>query len=67
MGEEICAWIKIRDKEKEIDLESLLNFCKGKIAHYKIPRYIRFVNEFPLTVSGKVKKNEMKHISNELL
>ena len=66
MGEELCAWVKLKDPEQTSPLD-LHTYCQGKIAHYKIPRYVRFVTEFPLTVTGKPKKNEMRHISNELL
>lgn len=66
MGEEVCAWIKFKDQDKTTS-EDLLAFMRGKIAHYKVPRYVRFVQSFPLTVTGKVKKNEMRHITNELL
>ena len=54
-GEEICAWIRL-EKGQYLKEEELRNFCSGKIAHYKIPRYIKFVDSFPLTVTGKIKK-----------
>jgi fatty-acyl-CoA synthase len=54
-GEELCAWIRLRAGE-EASAEEIAGFCRGQIAHYKIPRYIRFVDEFPMTVSGKVRK-----------
>ncbi|MGE0423309.1 MAG: AMP-binding protein [Reyranellaceae bacterium] len=54
-GEEVCAWIKLRDGESATD-EEIREFCKGQIAHYKIPRYIRFVDAFPMTITGKVQK-----------
>ena len=66
MGEEICVWIKLSEPEA-LDGHDIFDYCKGQIAHYKVPRYVRFIEEFPLTVTGKVKKNEMRHISNELL
>jgi fatty-acyl-CoA synthase len=55
MGEELCAWI-IPAPGETCNEQELRDFCQGKIAHFKIPRYIRFVNSFPLTVSGKVQK-----------
>ena len=58
-GEEICAWIKLRAGEK-MRAEEVRAFCEGQIAHYKIPRHIRFVDEFPLTVTGKVQKYIMR-------
>ncbi|MGO9930246.1 MAG: AMP-binding protein [Steroidobacteraceae bacterium] len=54
-GEELCAWIRLR-KGEQADAEEIVAFCRGEIAHYKIPRYIRFVEEFPMTVTGKVQK-----------
>jgi fatty-acyl-CoA synthase len=58
-GEELCAWIKLRGGESA-DEEEIRDFCKGQIAHFKIPRYIRFVDEFPMTVTGKVQKFIMR-------
>ena len=53
-GEEICACIMARDAS--LTAEELRAFCKGQIAHYKVPRYVEFVDEFPMTVTGKVQK-----------
>jgi fatty-acyl-CoA synthase len=58
-GEEICAWVKLRAGES-MAAEELRAFCEGQIAHYKIPRHVRFVDEFPLTVTGKVQKFIMR-------
>ncbi len=55
MGEELCAWIMLAAGEA-CDEEEIRVFCRGRVAHYKVPRYVRFVDEFPLTVSGKVQK-----------
>jgi fatty-acyl-CoA synthase len=54
-GEELCAWIRLAPGETA-DEEDIKSFCRGKIAHHKIPRYVRFVDEFPMTVTGKVQK-----------
>jgi fatty-acyl-CoA synthase len=54
-GEEICAWIVLKEGETS-SLEEIKDFCKDQIAHYKIPRYVRFVDEFPMTVTGKIQK-----------
>ena len=54
-GEEICAWVKLRAGGSATP-EDIRAFCKDQIAHYKIPRYIKFVDEFPMTVTGKVQK-----------
>jgi fatty-acyl-CoA synthase len=65
-GEELCAWIKLRTGETLSD-EELRAFCRDQIAHYKIPRYIRFVESFPMTVTGKVQKFMMReHMQAEL-
>ena len=58
-GEELCAWVKLKPGESETP-EAIQAFCKGQIAHYKIPRYIRFVDAFPMTVTGKVQKFMMR-------
>jgi fatty-acyl-CoA synthase len=65
-GEEVCAWIRLRDGQVAT-AEELRDFCRGKIATYKIPRYIKFVSEFPATVSGKVQKFRMREIAVEEL
>ncbi len=63
-GEEIMAWVKLRE-DSELTEEDLTAFCKGKIAHYKVPRYVRFVPEFPMTVTGKVQKFRMREVAIE--
>ncbi|XP_058416677.1 medium-chain acyl-CoA ligase ACSF2, mitochondrial isoform X2 [Diceros bicornis minor] len=59
LGEEICACIRLKKGEKTTP-EEIRAFCKGKIAHFKIPRYIVFVTEYPLTVSGKIQKFKLR-------
>ena len=54
-GEEICAWVRLRSGETATD-EEIRTFCRGQIAHYKIPRYVQFVDAFPTTVTGKIQK-----------
>jgi fatty-acyl-CoA synthase len=54
-GEELCAWIILREGQKATE-KDIRDFCDGQIAHYKVPKYIRFVDEFPMTVTGKVQK-----------
>ncbi len=61
-GEELMAWIKLKEGVK-ITPEEIKTFCKGKIAHFKVPRYIKFVNEFPMTISGKIQKYKMRNES----
>ena len=58
-GEELCAWIKLREGATATE-DEIREFCRGRIAHFKIPRYIRFVDEFPMTVTGKVQKFVMR-------
>jgi fatty-acyl-CoA synthase len=65
-GEEVMAWVKIRCGY-EANEEQLLRFCKNQIATYKIPRYWKFVDDFPMTVSGKIRKVEMREISTKEL
>ena len=65
-GEEIAAWIKIRPSSK-LKEEDIKAFCKGKISHQKIPRYIKFVEKFPMTVTGKIQKFRMKENYTEEL
>jgi len=66
-GEEICAYIKLRDNQKAFNKASILEFCNTKIAHYKIPKYVRIVNEFPITITGKPQKFKMRDEMNILL
>lgn len=66
-GEEIMAWIRMRDGVEALTAETLRAFCNGKLAHYKIPRYVHVVDEFPMTVSGKARKVEMREAAIELL
>jgi fatty-acyl-CoA synthase len=61
-GEELCAWVKLRPGQT-LTPEELREFCTGKIAHYKIPRYLRISDEFPMTVTGKVQKYKMREVS----
>ena len=58
-GEELCAWIKLRGGE-QLTAEDVREFCRDQIAHYKVPRHIRFVDEFPMTVTGKMQKFIMR-------
>ncbi len=61
-GEELCAWVKLRPGSGLAE-EDVRAFCVGKIAHYKVPRYVRFTQEFPMTVTGKVQKFKMRETS----
>jgi len=66
-GEELMAWVRLRPGAQDLTAESLREFCSGQLAHYKIPRYVRIVDEFPMTVTGKVRKVEMRERSVEIL
>jgi fatty-acyl-CoA synthase len=61
-GEEVMAWVILRDG-LDATAEEIREFCSGQIAHYKVPRYIKFVQEFPMTVTGKVQKFAMREQS----
>jgi len=58
-GEELCAWIRLHDGENAT-AEEIRAFCQGQIAHYKVPRYVKFVDGFPMTVTGKIQKFLMR-------
>jgi fatty-acyl-CoA synthase len=59
-GEELMAWVRLRPGAPELTASGLREFCSGQLAHYKIPRYVHIVDEFPMTVTGKVRKVEMR-------
>jgi fatty-acyl-CoA synthase len=65
-GEELMAWVRLR-AGTSLDAEALRAFCAGKLAHYKIPRYVHAVDEFPMTVTGKVRKIEMRERAIDIL
>ncbi|SDW83028.1 AMP-binding protein [Marinobacter mobilis] len=62
-GEELIAWVKLRPGAEQVTADDLQAFCKGKIAHFKIPRNYKFVDAFPMTVTGKIQKFKMREIS----
>ena len=66
-GEELCAWIRMKDGATALTAESVREFAHGKLAHYKIPRYVKIVEEFPMTVTDKVRKVEMREQSADEL
>jgi fatty-acyl-CoA synthase len=66
-GEELCAWVKLREGAAEITPEAVREFASGKLAHYKIPRFVVVVDEFPMTITGKVRKVEMREKSVAML
>ncbi len=66
-GEELMAWVRLREGVDGLTAEALRAFCTGKLAHYKIPRYVHVVDEFPMTVTGKVRKVEMREAAAAML
>ncbi len=66
-GEELAAWVKLRDGADAIDADQVREFATGKLAHYKIPRYVLLVDEFPMTVTGKIRKVQMREETTEKL
>jgi fatty-acyl-CoA synthase len=66
-GEELMAWVRLREGAPPLTAEALRDFATGKLAHYKIPRYVHVVDSFPMTVTGKVRKVEMRERAVELL
>jgi len=66
-GEELMAWVRLRTGAAPLTAEALRSFCSGQLAHYKIPRYVHVVDEFPMTVTGKVRKVEMRERAVEIL
>ncbi|MEZ0052219.1 fatty-acyl-CoA synthase [Mycobacterium sp. MAA66] len=59
-GEELCAWVRMKPGAEPLDTKAIRDFAAGSLAHYKIPRYVRVVDEFPMTVTGKVRKVDMR-------
>ncbi|HEX5494686.1 MAG TPA: AMP-binding protein [Mycobacteriales bacterium] len=66
-GEELMAWVRLREGAEVLTAEALREFCQGRLAHYKIPRYLHVTDEFPMTVTGKVRKAEMRQRAVEML
>ena len=62
-GEELMAWVRLRDGAEPLTAEALREYCRGRLAHYKIPRYVKLVDAFPMTVTGKIRKVEMRDTS----
>lgn len=61
MGEEVCAWVQLREGEV-LTSDDIVEFCKGQITHFKIPRHIDFVTKYPMTITGKIQKFKMREI-----
>jgi fatty-acyl-CoA synthase len=66
LGEELMAWVVLRD-DAQVSVDELREFCHDRVAHFKVPRYFRFVDEFPMTVTGKVQKYRLREIAIEEL
>jgi fatty-acyl-CoA synthase len=61
-GEELCAWVRLKDGQAASE-DDIRDFCRGRLAHFKVPRYVMFVDAFPMTVTGKIRKVEMREVS----
>ncbi|USQ77608.1 AMP-binding protein [Ornithinimicrobium cryptoxanthini] len=66
-GEEVMAWLRMREGTVPLTAEAVREFCSGKLAHYKIPRYVQVIDEFPMTVTGKIRKVELRDRGEEIL
>ena len=66
-GEELMVWVRMRDGATPLTAESVREFCTGQVARYKIPRYVHVVDEFPMTVTGKIRKVEMRERADDIL
>ena len=65
-GEELCAWVKLKQGAACSEAE-MRDFCRGKLAHFKVPRYLKFVDAFPQTVTGKIQKFKIRELMSEEL
>lgn len=66
-GEELMVWIRMKDGTTPLDADAVRAFCTGRLAHFKIPRYVHVVEEFPMTVTGKIRKAEMRELAAAML
>ncbi|MEU7062324.1 AMP-binding protein [Streptomyces sp. NPDC053429] len=66
-GEELMAWVRMREGAEPLTAEAVRAYCEGRLAHFKIPRYVHVVDEFPMTVTGKIRKVEMRETATRLL
>ncbi|GAA2748016.1 AMP-binding protein [Kitasatospora cinereorecta] len=66
-GEELMAWVRMREGAAPLTADAVREFCAGRLAHFKIPRYVHVVDEFPMTVTGKIRKVEMREMAVRIL
>ncbi|MFD3808030.1 AMP-binding protein [Streptomyces sp. NPDC058619] len=66
-GEELMAWVRMREGAEPLTAQAVREFCAGRLAHFKVPRYVHVVDEFPMTVTGKIRKIEMREAAARLL
>ncbi|GHB57066.1 fatty-acyl-CoA synthase [Streptomyces cirratus] len=66
-GEELMAWVRMREGAEPLTAQAVRAYCEGRLAHFKIPRYVHVVDEFPMTVTGKIRKVEMRETATRLL
>lgn len=62
LGEEICVYMRLKQGVKPLSLEDIHKFCKGKLAYFKVPKYVRIVDDFPKTTSGKIQKFKLQEL-----
>jgi acyl-CoA synthetase (AMP-forming)/AMP-acid ligase II len=67
MGEEVVAFVRLKDGAKSLTRSDVKEFCQGRLAHFKIPRYVVIVDEFPQTLSGKIQKFKFLNVFSEQL
>jgi fatty-acyl-CoA synthase len=65
-GEEVCAFVRWR-AGSTIDADAVRAYCRGRIAHYKVPRYVLSIDDFPMTVTGKIQKFKLRELATEQL
>ena len=65
-GEELMAWVTLR-QGATMSIDELRDYCQGRIAHYKVPRYLHVADEFPMTITGKIQKYKMREAAIEML
>lgn len=67
MGEEVGAFVRLNNNSKPLSRQEVKDFCQGKLSHFKIPRYVVIVDEFPRTLSGKIQKFKFVDVFSEKL
>ena len=66
-GEELMAWLRLRDGASPLDAAAVRDYCSGRLSHHKIPKYVHIAQEFPMTITGKVRKVQMRELATQIL